>query len=154
MLPNPGAIVYGTITIGALLAAESAKRETYISTVGAVAIALVVYWLAHTYSEFTGDAIERKKPLTLTGLTHTLVHEVTIIVGAAVPLIVLLICWIAGVRLTSAVLAAVWASAAMIVIVELVAGVRAELSARALVAQTAVGTLFGLLLIALELVLH
>jgi membrane protein YqaA with SNARE-associated domain len=154
MLPNPGAVVYGTITIGALLAAESAKRETYAATVGAVAIALLVYWLAHTYSEFTGRALERRQPLTANSLARTLVHELTIVVGAAVPFFALLICWVAGVRLTSAVVAAVWTSAATIVIVEVVAGVRAKLSTRALLAQTAVGTLFGLCMIALELILH
>jgi hypothetical protein len=42
----------------------------------------------------------------------------------------------------------------MIVVVELVAGVRAQLSARALLTQTLAGALFGLLVIALELVLH
>ena len=59
-----------------------------------------------------------------------------------------------AVRLTTAVAAAVVASAAMIMLEEVVAGVRAELSTQALVAQTAVGALFGLLVIALEVVLH
>lgn len=154
MLPNPGAAVYGTIIVGALLAAESAKRETYAASVGAVAIALLVYWLAHTYSEFTGDALERRQRLTLDGLARTLMHELTIVAGAAIPLLALLICWIAGVRLTTAVAVAVWTSAATIVMIEVVAGVRAHLPTRALVAQIAVGTLFGLLVIALELVLH
>jgi hypothetical protein len=76
------------------------------------------------------------------------------IVGAAIPLAALLVCWIAGVRLTSAVAAALWTSAATIVIVEVVAGVRAKLAAAALMAQAAVGALFGLLVIALKLVLH
>jgi hypothetical protein len=154
MLPNPGAVVYGTITVGALLAAESAKRETYADTVGAVALALLVFWLAHAYSEFTAQRLERKQPLTLNRLTRTLIHELMAIVGAAIPLAALLVCWIAGVRLTSAVAAALWTSAATIVIVEVVAGVRAELAAGALMAQAAVGALFGLLVIALKLVLH
>jgi hypothetical protein len=154
MLPNPGAVVYGTITVGALLAAESAKRESYAGTVGAVAIAMLVYWLAHAYSEYTEGRIEQNQPLTLAGLRRTLVHELMIVVGAAIPWIELLICWGAGVRLTSAVTVAIWTSAAMIVLVEVLAGVRAGLSPRALVAQTSVGTLFGFLVIALKLVLH
>jgi hypothetical protein len=154
MLPNPGAVVYGTITVGALLAAESAKRETYADTVGAVALALLVFWLAHAYSEFTAQRLEQKQPFTLNRLTRTLIHELMTIVGAAIPLAALLVCWIAGVRLTSAVAAALWTSAATIVIVEVVAGVRAKLAAAALMAQAAVGALFGLLVIALKLVLH
>jgi hypothetical protein len=154
MLPNPGAVVYGIITVGALLAAESAKRETYVDTVAAVAIALLLYWLAHAYSEFAAHRLEQKQPLTLGGLARTLVREAMSIAGAAVPLLALLIGWVAGVSLTDAVTAAVWTSGAMIVTVEVVAGVRAELSASALTVQAAVGALFGLLVIALKVILH
>jgi hypothetical protein len=154
MLPHPGAAMYGTITVGALLAAESAKRETYAETVGAVGIALLVYWLAHAFSELTGHQLEHKQPLTPDGVTRTLARGLTIIVGAAIPLVALLICWVAGVSLATAVTAALWTSAAMVVIVQFVAGVRAELATRALMAQTALGGLFGLLVIGLKLVLH
>lgn len=146
--------MYGMIIVGALLSAESAKRETYAATVGSVALALLVYGLAHAYSEFTEHRLERKQPLTPRGLAEAMVHGLMIDAGAAIPLLVLLTCWAAGARLTNAVVAAVWASAIMIVIVELVAGLRAQLSARALLAQTLAGALFGLLVIALELVLH
>jgi hypothetical protein len=154
MLPNPGAVVYGTITIGALLAAESAKRETYADTVGAVAIAMLLYWLAHAYSEVIEHRLEEHQPLTLVGVRRALTHELMILAGAAIPLLELLIFWPAGVRLTVAVSAAIWTTGAIIVVVELVAGVRAKLSPRALIAQTAVGVLFGLLVIALKLLLH
>lgn len=154
MLPNAGAVVYGIITVGALLAAESAKRETYPDTVAAVAIALLVYWLAHAYSEFAAHRLEQKQRLTLNGLARTLVHELMSIAGATIPLLTVLIGWVAGVSLANAVSAAVWTSAGMIVTVEVVAGVRAELSAPALVVQTTVGALFGLLVIALKLILH
>jgi membrane protein YqaA with SNARE-associated domain len=154
MLPNPAAAVYGAITVGALLAAESAARETYAETVGAVAIAMLLYWLAHSYSEFAAQRLEHKQPITLDGLTRALVYELMTLAGAAIPLLALLVCWAAGVALTTAVGAALWTSAATIVVVEAVAGVRAKLSPRALVAQTAVGALFGLLVIALKLVLE
>src|ERR1019366_2743617 len=54
---NTWGLVYGTIAIGALLAAETAQSETYIETVGGVLIALVIYWLAHAYSEFTQSGL-------------------------------------------------------------------------------------------------
>ena len=38
-LLNPGGLVYGTILVATLLAAESPKRETYAKTVAAVASA-------------------------------------------------------------------------------------------------------------------
>ena len=153
-LANPGAIVFGTIAIGAMLAAETPQRETYAETVGAVAIALVAYWLAHAYAEYTAQRLEHRQPLTREGLARVLAEGLLVAVGAAIPLLVLLACWAAAVPLTSAVAAALWTTAGMIVIEELVAGVRAKLTTRALVAQTAAGAFFGLLVIALKLILH
>ena len=148
------AVLYATISVGALLAAESASNETYADTAGALALTLLVLWLAHAYSEFTAQRLAEKQPLTLDALARSLVRELMNIAVAAIPLLALFICWVAKVPLGSAVTAALWTAAAMIVAVELVAGVRAELSAGALVAQTAVGALFGLLMIALKLILH
>ena len=154
MLRISGAIVYGTIAVGVLLAAESVKRETYAETIGAVAIAILLYWLSHAYSDFTEYRLKHNQRLTLDGLARTLAHELRIVVGAAIPLLALLICWVAGVGLASAVTAAIWTAAATIVAVEVAAGVRAELSPAALAAQVAVGTMFGLLVIAIKLLLH
>jgi hypothetical protein len=154
MPPISGAAVYGNIIVGAVLAAESAKHETYAKTVGAVAIIIVAYWLAHAYSEFADDRLEHKQRVTLDGLERALASTLPIVVGAAIPVLALLICWVAGARLTTAVTAAIWTSAAMIVVVEIVAGVRAEISGRALVAQAAAGAALGLLVIALKVVLR
>jgi Na+/H+ antiporter NhaC len=151
---SPGAAIYGTITVGALLAAESAVSETYAETIAAVIITLLVYWLAHAYSDFTEYRLAHHQPLKLGSLTHTLRRQATIMVGALVPLCVLLGCWIATVPLTDAVNAAILTSAAMIVLIELTAGIRAQLSGRELAAQAAMGTLFGVLVITLRLVLH
>ncbi len=154
MLRNPGGVVYGTITVGALLAAESAQRETYAETAGAILIALLAYWLAHAYSELTQQRLEHRQPITRAGVAHALAEGLTIIAGAAIPLLALLVCWVAGAQLTSAVTVALWTSAAIIVIVEVIAGLRAHLAARALMAQTAVGVVFGLLVIVLKLILQ
>jgi membrane protein YqaA with SNARE-associated domain len=154
MLPNPRAVVFGVITIGALLAAESAQRETYLDTIGAVAVALLVYWLAHAYAEFTAHRLEHKQALTLSGFARTLARELMTIAGAALPLLALVLCWAAGARLTSAVNIALWTSAATILLVEVAAAVRAGLVGRALIAQTALGALLGVLVIVLKLLLH
>jgi hypothetical protein len=154
MLPNTGGVLYGTITVGALLAAESATRQTYARTVGAVAIAILLYWLVHAYSSFAEHRVEQGEPLTLRGLARTLAAELMIIVGAAVPLLAVLVCWAAGARLSTAVNAAIYTCSAIIVVTEVVAGVSAQLSGRDLIVQTALGALFGLLVIAVTLVLH
>ncbi len=151
---NPGRLVYGTIAVGALLAAESARQETYVETVFAVAITLLLYWLAHSYSEFVDRRLEHAKPFSLDGFAEAARHELAVLVGAAIPLIVLVIWWVAGASLGAAVGAAVWTSAIVIVGIEIVIGRRAELSGREFVTQTAFGAMLGLLVIALRLLLH
>ena len=154
MPTNPGRLVYGTIAVGALLAAESARQETYVETVFAVAITLLLYWLAHSYSEFVDRRLEHGKPFSFSGFAEAALHELAVLVGAAIPLIVLVIWWVAGASLGAAVGAAVWASAIVIVVIEIVIGRRADLSGREFVTQTALGAILGLLVIALRLLLH
>jgi membrane protein YqaA with SNARE-associated domain len=154
MLTNPGPVVYGTITIGALLAAESAQRETFPRTLGAVLIALTLYWLAHSYAEFTQRRAKHDAPLKLDGLLETMGQELSILLGASVPLLALLVCWLAGVTLETAVTIATWTSAAMVVVIELWVGLRERLAPRDFAAQTALGMLLGLLVIVLRTLLH
>jgi hypothetical protein len=151
---NPAGAVYGTIAVAALLAAESARRETYLATVAAVVITLALYWLAHSYAEFTGERLRTGERLTRAGLSRMMARELTILIGAAVPLVVLLISWVGGASLTTAVNAAIWTSAAMIAFIEVILGLRSRLPGRELAAQTVLGALLGLLVVALRVVLH
>jgi hypothetical protein len=151
---NVGGLVYGTITVAALLAAESAQRETYPETVGAVLIALALYWLAHAYAAYTAQRVKRAEKLTFAALGRTMVHDLWILLGAAIPLLTLLVWWAAGSRLTTAVTAAIWSAAVVLGLIELAAALRAHLTGRELLAQISLGLLLGLLVIAMKLVLH
>lgn len=154
MIRNTAGILYGTIMVGALLAAESARQQNYPDTVGAVAIAIALYWLVHAYTRDTERRVERREPLTFGGLVRTLAQELTIVAGALVPLLALFICWAVGASLPTAVNADVYTCAAIIVLVEVGAAIRAELSGRELVAQISFGAFFGLLVIVLNLLLR
>jgi hypothetical protein len=154
MLVNAGGLVYGTILVATLLSAESARQETYAKTVGAVAITLLAYWLTIAYSEFAGERLERGERFEYGGFARTAVHELTFLYGAAVPLVVLLVCWAAGAALTTAVSAAIWFAAAAIVAIEVVIGIRTELTGRELIRQTVVGAVLGLLVVAVRVLLH
>jgi hypothetical protein len=154
MSPSPAGLVYGTIAIGALLTAESAQTETYAKSVVAVVITLLLYWLAYSYAEFTGRRLEKGEPFDVGELGTAAVKELSVLIGASIPLLVLLIFWAAGARLATAVSAAIWTSAGMIVIIELVVGLRAHLTGRQLIMQTGFGALLGLLVLTLRIVLH
>ena len=154
MIRTTGAVLYGTIMIGALLAAESARQENYADTVGAVAIAMMLYWLVHAYTRDTDRRVELRQPLTFGALVQTLAQELMIVAGAVPSLVALLICWAAGASLSTAVNAGVYTSAGIIVLVEVWAAIRAELSGRELVAQISFGAFFGLLVVIMNVVLR
>jgi hypothetical protein len=154
MPTNPAALVYGTIAVGALLAAESAQNETYAKTIAGVTIALILYWLSYSYAEFTGRRIEREQPVTVTGLVEAATSELSVLLGAAMPFLALIICWAFGVSLNTAVNVGIVVSAAMVVAIEIAIGVRAKLTGHELVVQSAFGAFLGLLVIALRIVLH
>jgi hypothetical protein len=154
VLENPGDAVYGAIAVGALLAAETPRQETYAKTIAAVVITLVLYWLAHSYADLAGERLRSGARLTAKRLLSTMLRELPILIGAALPLATLLICWIAGTGLSAAVLAAVWTSAAIILAIEIAAGLRGRLRGRQLLSQAFVGAFLGSLIILLRAVLH
>jgi membrane protein YqaA with SNARE-associated domain len=151
---NVARVVYGTVAVGALLAAESPEQETYAETLASVLVALLIYWMAHSYAELTARRIEEGERLTTTALVGSMLHEVWILVGAAIPVIPLLLWWIAGGSLADADTAAVWTAAGMVVVYEVIAGRRAELTAKEMAVQLALGATLGVLIITLKLVLH
>jgi hypothetical protein len=154
MLAKPAGLIYGTISVAALLAAESARQETYARTVGAVAITITLYWLAHSYAEYTGERLEHHEHFTYKGFLLAATQELTVLLGAAVPFGVLIACWIFGASLIGAVAAAVWTSAGIVIATEVFIGIRAELTGRELLRQSIVGALLGVLVIALRILLH
>ncbi|HTX32672.1 MAG TPA: hypothetical protein VMD09_14915 [Solirubrobacteraceae bacterium] len=151
---NVGSAVYGLITVGALLAAESALHETYGETVAAVVLTLIAYWLAWGYADFTSARLSSGRPLTLAGFRHSMWQELPILFGAAVPLLAVALCWVTGASLNTGIDAGLWSTAGAIVIIEVVAGLRAQLSGRELAVQIAVGAVLGLLVLAAKLLLR
>ncbi len=154
MPANIARVVYGTIVVATLLAAESAQKETYLKTVIAVVIAIMLYWIAHSYAESASQRIETGSRLKARELADSMLHEAPILAGAAIPMLSLLVWWVAGATLANAVSAAIWTAAGMIVVFELIAGVRAKLTGAELIVQTLIGAALGCLVIALKLVLH
>ncbi len=146
--------MYGTIVVATLLAAESARSETYGKTVGAVVLAMLTYWLVVSYSHYSGERLEHEQRFKWEGFARAAAVQLTLLIGSLPPLIAVLIVWATGGSLSLAVQVGVEAAAATIVITELVSGIRADLRGKALVRQTLVGAVFGLMVIALRLLLH
>jgi len=147
-------LIYGTISVAALLAADSARSETYAKTIAAVGGLMILYWIAHTYSEFTAERIESHEPFTYRGLMAEARRDLTVLIGAAIPFVEILVFWSVGAPLTTAVTSASWTAAGIVAAIEIVIGIRAKLTGRELVRQTTVGALLGLLIVALRVILH
>jgi hypothetical protein len=56
---EPRDAIYGAIAVGALLAAETPRRETYAMTVAAAIITLLLHWLAHSYPTWLENGCDR-----------------------------------------------------------------------------------------------
>jgi hypothetical protein len=151
---NPSGIVYGVLVIGALLAAESGRHETYGEAIGSAVIAAALYWLAHAYAAVLGRRLATRERLTARALWRALVHDWALIRGASIPLLVLIVAWAAGAAQTTAVDAALWSAVASLIGFELIAGIRSRATPGELALELGVGAVLGLGILALKILLH
>lgn len=151
---NPAGAVYGIITIGALLAAESGLRDSYADTVGSVSIAVVLYWFAHSYADVLGMRLSEHRLISWGELWHTFVQDWAIVRGASAPLLALLVAWAVGASQETAVAAGVWMAAASLVAFEVAAGLRSRAKPAELTLEVLVGATMGLALLVLRALLH
>lgn len=151
---NPSGLVYGTVAVGAVLAAESTRRDTFPATIGATVLILCLYWIAHTYAAVTGDRLKSREALTAPSLWRSFRHEASIVKGAALPIAVLLVLWAIPVTLDTAVTAALWTSAALLAVIEAVAAFRSHLSRAETAVQVFMGSLLGAGVLLVRVLLH
>lgn len=147
---SPADAVYGVITVGALLAAEGALHETYEETIGSVAIAMSLYGFAHAYAELLGLRLAARERPTRRAYASAFARGISVLEGASLPLVALLVAWAVDAPLGSAVTAAIWTAIASLVALELAAGVRAQAGLGELAVDAAVGVAIGLGILALK----
>ncbi len=150
---NPAGSVFGLLTIGSLLAAESDHTESFAELAGSTVLALALYWFAHTYADALGRRLESGERLSAGGLWQTLTHDWSIVRGAGVPLLALPIVWLLGGATSTAVLAALWTCVACLVLFELAAGIRTGARGRELLMDASIGAAMGVAIFALRVIL-
>jgi hypothetical protein len=151
---NPADAVYGLLAVGALLAAESGRHESFLDTELSAFVAAWLYWLLHAYSSLLGGRLARSEPLTPGALLHALRRHSALLSGAAVPIGLVAVGWALGAAQETAVTIALWGTIACLVLFELLAGVRSRAAPRELVLQVTVGAAMGLAILALKAILH
>jgi hypothetical protein len=147
-------MVYGVIVMGALLAAESGRKETYIETFASALIAAGLYWLAHAYATVLGRRLSSQDPLTPRALVRGLVHDWALLKGAAIPLVALVVAWVTGASQQTAVDVALSSVGASLSLFARVAGILARATRAELALQVSVGVALGLGILVLQIVLH
>jgi hypothetical protein len=151
---NPAGLVYGTILSATLISAEYARAERYAGALGGIVIAEIVYWLALSYSEFAGERVKTGDSFAFKGFWRSAKHELAVVLSGVPPFLVIVVCWIAGATLSTALTIGVYTAAGMIVLAELVIGISTEQTGRELVIDTCVGVLFGIVVVAVRVFLH
>lgn len=155
---NPRGTIYGTIAVGLVVAAEDPTKETYPRVLIAAAIAVMTYWLAHGYAHWAGDRLRqnRRPDAGWRGrrLVRALGNEWPIVEGGAIPLAALLVAWIAGAPLPTAITADLGTAAAALAAFELAGGLRQRLPPLHLLANAAVALMLGLALFGVKAILH
>lgn len=150
----PERVVYGTILVGALIAAESGVHDSYVDKVGSTLLALAIYWLAHAYSTVLGRRIATRERLSLAGLRRAMAHDWGIVRGASIPLFAIVACWAAGASQATAVDVAVWSAVVSLIAFELIAGLRSRSTPRELIFECSVGVTMGIAILALKSLAH
>lgn len=151
---NAAGAVYGVITVGALMAAESGRHESYVDMIGSALVATLLYWLAHAYADLLGRRLATGDRLTAATLGRALLHDWAIVRGAAIPLLALVIAWLAGASKEAGLTAALRTAVVTVVLFELLAGIRAKSTPGELLLKACVGVTMGLAILALKGILR
>jgi hypothetical protein len=152
--PEPGNEVYGTVTVAALLAVESGRRETLWQAGLSVSVAIVALWLAHGYAGGVGQRFGDPEDTALGHLVSSLRTEVGILRGLIIPVAVLIVCGLSGVSDPTAISAAFISSILVLVAVELFAGLRSSRRGRDVLVEIAISLVVGAAVVFLKIIVH
>jgi hypothetical protein len=153
---SPSSTIYGTIVAAALIATESAADASTAEIVGSVLATLVVYWLAHVYSDLLAPHDRRERPGHPTGhaILTALAEEWGIVAGGLGLVIVLVITDLAGVPTAVAINIALAGAVVELIGWGILAARHAHLSAPWTALYATISAIFGAALVLLKFTLH
>lgn len=151
---NTSGLLYGTIVSAAALAAGAGRGDSSGDIVGAMASTLVIYWLAHVYTETVSRYGTGKGADLRHRLGDAARHEAAILLGGLPALAVAVIEYLTGVRPWLIVLSAVGTAIVVLAVEGFLAGTRAGVTGRRLGVETAGAAVFGVMIAGLLVFLH
>lgn len=151
---NPAGVIFGTITVGAVLAGENAKGETVGTSIEAALLVLALFWVVHAWSDDTGERIKQRRRLEWRPFAAALEHQASILRAILLPVGALVVAGIAGASDSTALWVATAACAASLVLIELVSAMYNRLPVTQVLVETAAGASFGCVLLVLHFLVH
>jgi hypothetical protein len=147
---NPAGVIFGTITIGAVLAGENAKSESVATSVEVAILVVALFWVVHSWSDDTGERLLQHRRLLWRPLATTLEHQASILRSILLPVVVLGIAGLAGASDATALWIGTITCAVLLVLIELVSALRNRLALTQVLIETAAGATFGCALLVLH----
>jgi hypothetical protein len=86
-----GTVYGGIVLLTSLTASAAAHKNDLWRLVVAVTVSVLVFWIAHLYSDALGESVTRGRRLTLADVREIAVHELAIPVAAVAPVFILIL---------------------------------------------------------------
>ena len=131
------------MTVGAVIAAESAKATDTPREIAATVTVVILYWLAHSYAVLLGQRLDTGRHISWSVVWHALVKEWAIVRGASVPVLAMLTTWALGYSINAVEWAGLITVTVLLVLFEIAAGLRSKLSTLGVFVQSLVGVGLG-----------
>ncbi len=147
---NPAGVIFGTITVGAVLAGENAKGESVATSVEVALLVVALFWVVHAWSDDTGERIKQRRRLQWRPLVATLEHQASILRAVLAPVLVLAVAGLAGASDATALWLGTVTCAVSLVLIELISALRNRLPVAQVLVETAAGAAFGCALLVLH----
>jgi hypothetical protein len=150
---NPRGAIYGTIVASAVIAASAAGGKSPDVILGLTVATLLVFWLAHVYSDFVDHGV-RHGSSALRVLTSIMGQELSMLVAPALSILFLLLGAIGLLGEPLAVRLALWSGVIQLFGWGIDVGRRRGRAWPVAVLVGLVNAAFGIIIILLEVLLH
>lgn len=147
---NPSGVIFGTITVGAILAGENAKGESVATSIEVAVLVVGLFWLVHAWSDDTGERIRERRRLRWRSFAGALEHQASILRSILLPVAALVVAGLAGASDATSLWVGTITCAVALVLIELLSALRNRLPAREVVIESSAGAIFGCVLLVLH----
>ena len=151
---NAAGLLYGALVSAAVIAVASGHAPTYGRVVLAVAVTLVVYWLAHVYTRVLAERLATPAAPLRDRARAAARHEAAILRGGLPSLLALVVTRLCGADVSTSAEVALWLTVGLLAATGYLAGYAAGSVGWRLAAESGGAALLGVIAVLLNILLH